>query len=155
MFKNIVVGTDGSDSAAIAVHQAAALAKTCGATLHVVHAFSPVSMTAAAFSAGSGGPIIEIDRLNESIATGGAAVVAEAAAAAAADGVAVQTHNEAGDPTDVLIRAVKDVSADLLVVGNRGMTGLKRFMLGSVPNKIAHHAPCSLLIVDTTGHAAK
>jgi nucleotide-binding universal stress UspA family protein len=112
-------------------------------------------MTAAAFSAGSGGPIIEIDRLNESIATGGAAVVAEAAAAAAADGVAVQTHNEAGDPTDVLIRAVKDVSADLLVVGNRGMTGLKRFMLGSVPNKIAHHAPCSLLIVDTTGHAAK
>ncbi len=155
MFKNIVVGTDGSDSAAIAVHQAAALARTCGGTLHIVHAFSPVSITAAAFSAGSGGPIIEIDRLNESIATGGATVCAEAAAAAAAEGTSVQTHNEAGDPTDVLIRAVRDVGADLLVVGNRGMTGLKRFMLGSVPNKIAHHAPCSLLIVDTTSHASK
>ena len=40
--------------------------------------------------------------------------------------------------------------ADLLVVGNQGMQGAKRFMLGSVPNKLSHHAPCSILIVDTT-----
>jgi nucleotide-binding universal stress UspA family protein len=41
------------------------------------------------------------------------------------------------------------VKADLLVLGNRGMTGARRFVLGSVPNKVSHHCPCSLLIVDT------
>jgi nucleotide-binding universal stress UspA family protein len=44
----------------------------------------------------------------------------------------------------------EEVGADLLVVGNKGMTGAKRFLLGSVPNKISHHAPCSVYIVRTT-----
>jgi hypothetical protein len=44
----------------------------------------------------------------------------------------------------------QSVGADLVVVGNRGMTGVKRFVLGNVPNKISHHAPCSILIVDTS-----
>lgn len=39
---------------------------------------------------------------------------------------------------------------DLLVVDNKGMTGPGRFLLGSVPNKVSHHVPCSLLIVHTT-----
>ena len=39
---------------------------------------------------------------------------------------------------------------DLVVVGNKGMTGARRFLLGSVPNNISHHAPCSVLIVKTT-----
>ncbi len=39
---------------------------------------------------------------------------------------------------------------DLLVVGNKGMTGAKRFLLGSVPNKVSHHAPCSVMIIRTT-----
>ncbi len=41
-------------------------------------------------------------------------------------------------------------SADLVVVGNKGMTGAKRFLLGSVPNKVSHHAPCGVYIVRTT-----
>ncbi len=41
-------------------------------------------------------------------------------------------------------------SADLIVVGNKGMTGAKRFLLGSVPNKVSHHAPCSVMIIRTT-----
>jgi nucleotide-binding universal stress UspA family protein len=64
--------------------------------------------------------------------------------------VKVEQHTVAGDPSDVLVSVVQLVDADLLVVGNRGMTGMKRFVLGSVPNKISHHAPCSVLIVDTT-----
>jgi nucleotide-binding universal stress UspA family protein len=40
--------------------------------------------------------------------------------------------------------------SDLIVVGNKGMTGAKRFLLGSVPNKVSHHAPCSVLIIRTT-----
>jgi nucleotide-binding universal stress UspA family protein len=49
----------------------------------------------------------------------------------------------------VLVELAEHLKADLLIVGNRGMTGVRRFMLGSVPNKVAHHAPCSVLIVDT------
>ena len=44
----------------------------------------------------------------------------------------------------------RSASADLIVVGNKGMTGAKRFLLGSVPNKVSHHAPCSVLIIRTT-----
>jgi nucleotide-binding universal stress UspA family protein len=43
----------------------------------------------------------------------------------------------------------ENVGADLVVVGNRGMSGVRRFVLGSVPNKVSHHSPCNLLIVDT------
>src|SRR5687767_11281201 len=69
----------------------------------------------------------------------------------AGDGVAVKTHGMAGDPADALIDIAENVKADLIVVGNRGMGGVKRFVLGSVPNKISHHAPCSVLIVHTSG----
>ncbi len=62
----------------------------------------------------------------------------------------VEVHNPAGeDVADALIRIAEDVGADLIVVGNRGMSGVSRFVLGSVPNKVSHHCPCSLLIVNT------
>ena len=56
---------------------------------------------------------------------------------------------EAGDPSSVLISEVERLSADLLVVGSVGMRGARRFLLGSVPNKVSHHAPTDLLIVKT------
>ena len=61
-----------------------------------------------------------------------------------------ETHNVGGDPADALMRVATDTGADLLVVGNRGMAGARRFVLGSVPNKVSHHCPASLLIVDTS-----
>jgi nucleotide-binding universal stress UspA family protein len=54
------------------------------------------------------------------------------------------------DPADALMKVVEQTGADLLVVGNRGMTGARRFVLGSVPNKVSHHCPTNLLIVDTS-----
>jgi nucleotide-binding universal stress UspA family protein len=54
-------------------------------------------------------------------------------------------------PVDGIPEVATNVVADLVVVGNRGMSGMKRFVLGSVPNKISHHCPCSLLIVNKEG----
>ena len=54
------------------------------------------------------------------------------------------------DIVDALLRTAEAVDADLIVVGNRGMSGVSRFVLGSIPNKLAHHCPCSLLIVNTS-----
>jgi nucleotide-binding universal stress UspA family protein len=56
-----------------------------------------------------------------------------------------------GEPSVALVEAARDGGYDLLVTGNRGMTGITRFLrLGSVPNKITHHLPCNLLVVKTT-----
>ena len=70
---------------------------------------------------------------------------------AAGAGVAeVETFARQGDAADAILDVAEEQRADLIVVGNKGMTGAKRFLLGSVPNKISHHAPCSVLIVRTT-----
>ncbi len=143
MYTSIVVGTDGSDTAAIAVRHAVELAQLGGATLHVVHAYHPVNAMGAALGA------IDTDAVSSALAEQGAAVCAAAVAAATDAGVTSEVHVVAGDPSDALITVTENVHADLLVVGNRGMTGVKRFVLGSVPNKISHHAHCSVLIVDT------
>lgn len=66
-----------------------------------------------------------------------------------ADSYGARCHVVGGNPAEALIRATEDVQADLLIVGNIGMRGAKRFMLGNVPNKVSHHAVTDLLIVRT------
>jgi nucleotide-binding universal stress UspA family protein len=61
----------------------------------------------------------------------------------------VDTYARQGDAADAILDVAEEQRVDLIVVGNRGMTGAKRFLLGSVPNKVSHHAPCSVLIVRT------
>jgi nucleotide-binding universal stress UspA family protein len=151
MFTTIVVGTDGSDSAALAVREAADIARAGGGTLHVVHAFQPVDMGKLAMAAGTGGASVDFDSLNSGIEDHARRLCTDAGDAARVGDVACETHVVPGDPCEALIAVAEEVQADLIVVGNRGMTGLKRFVLGSVPNKIAHHAPCSVLIAHTTG----
>lgn len=146
MFRSIVVGTDGSESAALAVAGAAELARVAGATLHVA------TVGGATTSAMLGDPLAGAaamsvaaeetrDELNE--------IVERAAAPAVAEGVTVCTHTLIGSAAQALCDLAESVGADLLVVGNRGMKGGRRF-LGSVPNTISHHAPCSVLIYDTS-----
>jgi nucleotide-binding universal stress UspA family protein len=62
----------------------------------------------------------------------------------------VNLHPREGDPADAILDVAEEQKSDLIVVGNKGMSGAKRFLLGSVPNKVSHHAPCSVLIVRTT-----
>lgn len=150
MFTSIVVGTDGSERAARAVEQASALAKLCGATLHVVNAYKGIeSAVAGAMAAGSlvaTPPSIgdaskeEADAAQQALESGVEPI--------RADGVTVEAHAITGSPAQVLLDLAERVGADLIVVGNRGMTGSHR-ILGSVPNTLAHHATCAVLIVDT------
>jgi len=143
MYKAIVVGTDGSDRAAVAVREAVALAKMTGAKLHAVHAVHPAATTG--FSDVPGAAQVTSAGLRDHADRVGTQLLAEAKS----QGVSAEVHNPEGDPADALISIAEAVDADLVVVGNRGMAGMKRFVLGSVPNKVAHQCPCSLLIVDT------
>jgi nucleotide-binding universal stress UspA family protein len=147
VFKRIVVGTDGSETAAEAVRQAIELAKATGATLDIVSAFEPVPQSRLREEAGEiPGDIAYAVGPREDVN----GIVEAAAGTAKQGGVEAQTHVREGDPADAILDVAEEVKADLVAVGNKGMTGARRFLLGSVPNKISHHAPCSVLIIRTT-----
>lgn len=153
VYKGIVVGTDFSETAGAAVEHAAELAKAFGAKLHIVTAFKPAmtaSIAASSLEAMTAGGAEFLQEADSAIANEVESTLQDLEAKLAADGIKVQTHSCAGDPSDALIEVAEQTKADLIVVGNRGMGGVKRFVLGSVPNKISHHSPCSVLIVHTT-----
>jgi nucleotide-binding universal stress UspA family protein len=127
MYRIIIVGTDGSERANRAVAWAADLAKASDATLHVIHAYQ-----------GTRDPVVQAGR----------AVVEQVTAQFDDHGVELRAHAIQGDAVDALLNFAFDANADLIVVGNRGMTGRGRF-LGSVPNAIAHDARCAVMIVPT------
>jgi nucleotide-binding universal stress UspA family protein len=147
VFSRIVVGTDGSDTAAQAVREAIDLAKVSGAQLNVVSAYEPVPKRRLQ-DEGEGAPA---DVAHEIGPREDVNLVLNAAAAEAKkDGVEVLTHPVEGNPTEAILNVAEEGDADLIVVGNKGMTGARRFVLGSVPNNVSHHAPCSVIIVRTT-----
>lgn len=128
----VVVGTDGSARAELAVDRAGELAQALGAPVHVVcvpgaiaGADWPQRITAQEIVTKSG------DRLR-------------------GRGIAVEAHlpKDAGDPAGALIAVADEVSAQVLVVGNKGMTGI-RHLLGSFPNRVSHQAQRDVLIVPT------
>jgi len=141
MYQRIVVGTDGSDRARAAVDQAAALARALGAELHLVQGcgsaivVSPMYGEAAGFNPAElvDACTAELQPLVDELSSGG---------------LDVSLHVEPTSGRDAVCGVAEQIDADLIVVGNRGMTGAKR-LLGSVPNSIAHHATCSVLIAST------
>ena len=147
MFGSIVVGTDGSGTASEAVRQAADMAKRTHGQLHLVSAYAPVGtqrlreerVEAPADVEWMVNPREDVD-----------GTLREAAERVEAEGVEVATYARGGDPADAILDVAEEQGADLIVVGNKGMTGASRFLLGSVPNKVSHHAPCSVMIVRTS-----
>jgi nucleotide-binding universal stress UspA family protein len=147
VFTRIVVGTDGSETAAEAVRQAVDLAKLAGATLSIVSAYAPVSSRRVQGEQSDAPADVQYEigpREDVNL------VLDAAAAAARNEGIEVQTHPVEADPAEAILNVAEQTKADLIVVGNKGMTGARRFLLSSVPNNISHHAPCSVIIVRTT-----
>ena len=143
MYEAIVVGTDGSETSKRAVARATGLAAAVRAKLHIVAAYEPlrgariVGAPAAAAEVWDVKPDAEVQR-----------IVGEAEAKARIREVEVESHAMTGDPADALLGIAEREDAGLIVVGNRGMHGAAR-ILGSVPNKVSHRAPCDVLIVST------
>jgi nucleotide-binding universal stress UspA family protein len=138
----IVVGTDGSDTADVAVQRAAALAKMTGARVELVTGFrEDYSLVA-----GTGMYVGDLAGDARKAADG---CLESTAQRLRSEGIEVETHCMGGDPADAIIDIAEATDAGLIVVGSKGMKGGKRFLLGSVPNKISHHAPCSVMIVRT------
>jgi nucleotide-binding universal stress UspA family protein len=134
--------------ATIAVTQAIVLARSLGARLHIVSAYEPEpegQVRSARMAAPADRQWTVQPRQNV------LALLTEAEAQAREAGVtAVDTYARVGAAADAILDVAEEQGSDLIVVGNRGMTGATRFLLGSVPNKVSHHAPCSVLIVRTS-----
>ena len=122
MYRRILVGSDGSKTAAKAVDRAVELASATGAELTIV-------------TAGRGEAGLQVARVE--------------AERHARSGVKIDAICHDADPVSALIELAESGEYDLLVTGNKGMTGARR-LLGSVPNRVSHHLPCSMLIVRTT-----
>ena len=147
MFASIVVGTDGSETATEAVRQAIELAKPLGAKLQIVSAYEPVPDTRLREEATQAPTDLQwMVNPREDVE----ATLRDAAERATEEGVEVETFARQGDPADAILDLAEEVDASVIVVGLKGMTGARRFLLGSVPNKISHHAPCSVYIARTT-----
>jgi nucleotide-binding universal stress UspA family protein len=142
MFSKILVGTDGSETAGVAVRQAVELARTTGAELIVLHGCRLVTPGT---DVGFGAPIPDPEPMLEA----GRAILDEVEKQYAGE-VKLRTVLRRGDPAEAVLDAAEEEGADLIVVGNRGMRGARRFLLGSVPDRVSRHAPCSVLIVHTT-----
>jgi nucleotide-binding universal stress UspA family protein len=146
-FSSIVVGTDGSDTAAEAVERAIALALALGSSLEIVSAYELPSDQRLR---GEQMQALHDPQWALSPRSDVLALLADTKTLATKAGVGeVDTHARQGDAADAILDVAEEQGADLIVIGNKGLTGAKRFLLGSVPNKVSHHAPCSVLIVRT------
>lgn len=147
-YTTVVVGTDGSNSSFIAVDRAAEIAADTGATLVIASAYHPSNDK----------DVAELqDRLGSDVAyqvvgsTPAEEAVREAAERARAKGAgSVETVVVDGDPVATLSTVARERSADLLVVGNRGLNTLAGRILGSVPSEVARKSTVDVLIVHTT-----
>lgn len=146
MYERVLVATDGSKRAADAVGRAAELARSIGLEeLHVVSACHPYNLS-------------ELDRIRSGLPEEFRDLVdgeieaehhvAEAEVIVEGYGLRSVPHVGSGNPADAILEAAKDVDADLIVVGARGLGAVARFLRGSVSTRVAHHAPCDVLIVE-------
>jgi nucleotide-binding universal stress UspA family protein len=142
MFETVLVAADSSVTASRAVATAVELVKAVGGTLHVVTAYKPEPA-----------PVDKLpDEFFDRVTDPADLLLAELRAGISKAGLEARYYPAAGDAADAIVRVADQIGADLIVVGNKGMKGVRR-VLGSVPNSVAHHANCSVLIVDTVSES--
>jgi nucleotide-binding universal stress UspA family protein len=139
MISTVAVGTDGSETAAEAVRMAAELARRFEAKVVLVSAYDGTRASRSPTDPEGEWSYNPASRLHE--------ILKRIEDDLRAQGIAVTSQIDEGDPADVLVRLAEDCGADLLVVGNKGM---QRRVLGSVPNTVTHRAHCSVVVVKTT-----
>ena len=140
MISTVAVGTDGSATAAEAVKEAVEIARRFDAKL--------VLLSAVHESSARGQDGEDVERQWEwNPAARVKAILERTEAELGESGLECETRIDEGDPADVIVRLAEECGADLLVIGNKG---IKRRVLGSVPNSVTHKAGCSVLVVKTT-----
>lgn len=139
--KPIVLGTDGSPSAAKATSLAIELARETGARLYVVAAWqTPLTIYASS-------PVIAADDRDAAEIERATEAAKSAVDLARADGVDTKSFVRNGEPAEMIAQTAKNCDASLVVVGSHGWGPIRRLLFGSVSTALLHHAPCPVLVV--------
>jgi nucleotide-binding universal stress UspA family protein len=142
MIKNILVGVDGSKPSVQACHYAMDLASQTQAQLTFLFVIeTPQVIPVGPLS----GYVTTAPARSEEEVKKAEAIVEQVAKER--PGMKVTTRVELGDPVDTICEVAKSMKADLVVVGARGHNAAQRFLLGSVSDRVVHHASCPVLVV--------
>lgn len=145
MFTKILLASDGSDYALRAAQAAAELAKGLGASVTVLHVFTMPVMQMSV----PGSPSVDMDpgavsayveQVQDAVAKRTGKVLDDA-------GVPYSALLEVGHPAEAILRIAEDDGYDLIILGSRGLSAIRSFLLGSVSDKVSHHSHCPVLIV--------
>lgn len=145
MFQHILLASDGSDNAIRAADTAAQIASKFGARVTILTVFNPPVM-APPFLGGPE-PIIDAEVLTQQAEEIQEAVERRTGAILETQKVPYECRREVGHPVDHIVSVAEQENADLIVMGSRGLGGLQSFLLGSVSDRVLHHAHCPVLIV--------
>lgn len=137
MFRQILVAYDGSHQSQEAFRHAVEIARRFEAGLHVV------SVIRLPEPAGR----VEVQALVEEGEQHFAAELKKLADLAAAEGLTITSETVVGHPAEHLVAVAEQRQADLIVMGRRGKTGVQRWMLGSVSERVLRYAHCPVLVV--------
>lgn len=137
MFSNILVAVDGSESANKAFERAIYLAQKCNSKLDLVHVVQ----------CELGGDSANTFEIVEELKDQAKKMLDEYKKQAAKNGIPIQLTIMQGDPAKVIIDLVKAKSYDLIIMGTRGRSAFKELLIGSVSQKVMHHAICPVMVV--------
>ncbi|MBS7649869.1 MAG: universal stress protein [Candidatus Bathyarchaeia archaeon] len=137
MMKKLLVPVDGSESSNMAVKYACEIAHKFGSEITLLCVIPPPIVL------GVEAGVIDYRPLEES----GRTVIEKAKRMVESAGLSASTRLETGQVADIIVNIAKEEKTDLIIIGSRGLSGVKRFLLGSVSNRVSHHAPCPVLIV--------
>jgi len=139
-YRNIVIATDGSENSQRAISYGIEIAKLSGATVHALYVLDISSFSSIPMDAGW-------EAMYEILKTEGGKAVSEVKERGEASAVEVREVILEGHPSSQIIEFAENNNADLIVMGTLGKTGLDRFLMGSVAEKVVRGSKVPVLVV--------
>jgi nucleotide-binding universal stress UspA family protein len=144
MYNKLLVPIDGSPQSNHAAKRAIELAKLTGAEITFIHIIVPITQY---FSFSGEGPLAVSQDMLDQTEKAGKKLLKEQVECYADSGVKISKELFWGHPSETICTRAKEEKFDLIIMGSRGLGAIKGYLLGSVSDRVAHHAPCSVLIV--------
>jgi nucleotide-binding universal stress UspA family protein len=137
LFSRILVAIDGSESAKKAFEKSIYLAQKCSSKIDLIHVVQ----------CELGGDSATTFELIDELKTKAEKMLEEYKIQAAKNNVSIQIMVTQGDPAQAIIELAKAKSYDLIIMGTRGRTAFQELLIGSVSQKVVHHASCPVMVV--------
>ena len=138
MFNKILVAYDGSEGSKLALEKASDIAKASGAEFHIL-AVGRIPEYAETVS--------EVEEAKEQASSFYSKITDEAVRNLGERGLTATSHIDFGKPGDVILRIAEDLKADLVILGTKPHSALRRRFLGATVDKVVDHAHCSVLVI--------